>query len=137
VEDGRVLVANAVASQADLHSATGGVVPEVAARQHLRAVVPLVRQVLDETDGGWDGIDYVAATQGPGLPGALVVGFNAGRALAWSRGLPLIPVDHIEGHVCANWLLEEEPPLPAVALVVSGGHTELLLMLDHGRFHRL
>jgi len=136
VEDGRVLVANAVASQADLHSSTGGVVPEVAARQHLRAVVPLVRQVLDEA-GGWDGIDYVAATQGPGLPGALVVGLNAGRTLAWGRGLPFIPIDHIEGHVCANWLLEEEPPLPAVALVVSGGHTELLLMLDHGRFERL
>ena len=138
VIDGRRAVSNVVASQQELHAATGGVVPEVAARQHLRALVPVVRQALADAETGWDGIDAIAATAGPGLPGALVVGLNAARGIAFARGLPFIPTDHIEGHVCANWLLPgEEPPLPALALVVSGGHTELLLMEAHGRYRRL
>jgi len=137
VEDGRRVISSIVASQDELHAETGGVVPEVAARQHLRALVPVVRRALAEASCDWDAIEAVAATAGPGLPGALAVGFAAARAIAFARGLPLIPADHIEGHVCANWLGEEEPPLPALALVVSGGHTELLLMEDHGRFRRL
>ncbi len=137
VVDGRRALSNVVASQDELHAETGGVVPEVAARQHLRALVPVVRRALSDAECGWDSLDAVAATAGPGLPGALVVGLNAARGLAYARGLPLIPVDHIEGHVCANWLGASEPPLPALALVVSGGHTELLLMEDHGRFRRL
>jgi N6-L-threonylcarbamoyladenine synthase len=137
VVDGRRALSNVVASQQELHAATGGVVPEVAARQHLRAIVPVVRQALAEAERGWGDIDYVAATAGPGLPGALVVGLNAARGIAFARGLPFIPVDHIEGHVCANWLLPEEPPLPALALVVSGGHTELLLLTAHGDYRRL
>ena len=137
VDDGRRVLSSVVASQDELHAATGGVVPEVAARQHLRALLPVVREALRRAECGWDDLDAVAVTAGPGLPGALVVGLNAARGLAYGRGLPLIPVDHIEGHVCANWLGDEEPPLPALALVVSGGHTELLLMADHGRFRRL
>ena len=138
VADGRRMRSSVVASQQDLHAATGGVVPEVAAREHLRALLPVVRQALDEAECSWDDLDAVAATAGPGLPGALLVGLNGARGLAYARGLPLIPVDHIEGHVCACWLLEEEPQLPALALVVSGGHTELLLMPEeHGRFERL
>jgi N6-L-threonylcarbamoyladenine synthase len=137
VVDGRHVRSNVVASQQELHAETGGVVPEVAARQHLRALVPVVRRALAEAECNWPQLDAIAATAGPGLPGALVVGFNAARGMAYARGLPLIPVDHLEGHVCANWLGAEEPPLPALALVVSGGHTELLLMLDHGRFERL
>jgi len=137
VVDGRRALSSVVASQDQLHAATGGVVPEVAARQHLRAVLPVVREALRQAECGWDDLDAIAATAGPGLPGALVVGLNAARGVAYGRGLPLIPVDHIEGHVCANWLGAEEPPLPALALVVSGGHTELLLMEDHGRFRRL
>ncbi len=137
VVDGRRALSSVVASQDELHAETGGVVPEVAARQHLRALLPVVRQALREAECGWDDLDAVAATAGPGLPGALVVGLNAARGIAYARGLPLIAVDHIEGHVCANWLGEQEPPLPALALVVSGGHTELLLMEDHGRFRRL
>ena len=94
-----------------------------------------------DAERDWDDIDYIAATSGPGLPGALVVGLNAARGLAFARGLPFTPPDHIEGHVCANWLTAggntEEPPLPALALVVSGGHTELLLMHAHGAFTRL
>lgn len=127
-----------VASQVALHTVTGGVVPEVAARQHLRAIVPVVRQALADAECSWDRIDYVAATAGPGLPGALVVGLNAARGLAFARDLPFIPVDHIEGHVAANWLGDDgPPPLPALALVVSGGHTELLLIEAVGRFRRL
>jgi N6-L-threonylcarbamoyladenine synthase len=137
VADGRRLLSNVVASQTDLHATTGGVVPEVAAREHLRALVPVVRQALADAECGWDDLDAVAVTAGPGLPGALVIGLNAARGIAYGRGLPLIPVDHIEGHVCANWLQDLEPELPALALVVSGGHTELLLMEEHGRFQRL
>ncbi len=137
VVDGRRVLSSVVASQDELHAATGGVVPEVAARQHLRALLPVVREALRRAQCGWDDLDAVAVTAGPGLPGALVVGLNAARGLAYGRGLPLILVDHIEGHVCANWLGEQEPPLPALALVVSGGHTELLLMEQHGRFRRL
>ena len=145
VADGRTLLSNVVASQSALHADTGGVVPEVAARAHLRALVPVVRQALADARCTWDDIDAVAATAGPGLPGALVVGLNGARGLAYARGLPLIPVDHIEGHVCANWLRAADaagpeapaPTLPALALVVSGGHTELLLMREDGRFERL
>jgi N6-L-threonylcarbamoyladenine synthase len=142
VVDGRDTRSNVVASQTELHTQTGGVVPEVAARQHLRALVPVVRQALADAECDWDSIDAIAATAGPGLPGALVIGLNAARGIAFARGLPFIPTDHIEGHVCANWLLPssgggDEPPLPALALVVSGGHTELLLMHADGSFSRL
>jgi N6-L-threonylcarbamoyladenine synthase len=142
VDDGRRMLSNVVASQTELHSTTGGVVPEVAARQHLRAIVPVVQQALSDAECDWGRVDAIAATAGPGLPGALVIGLNAARGLAFARGLPFIPTDHIEGHVCANWLLPvsgdgAEPPLPALALVVSGGHTELLLMLADGGFRRL
>ena len=137
VEDGRRMRSSVVASQDEIHAETGGVVPEVAARQHLRDLMPVVRRALEQAGCGWADLDAVGATAGPGLPGALAVGFAAARAIAFARSLPLIPVDHIEGHVCAAWLGEEEPLLPALALVVSGGHTELLVMEDHGRFLRL
>jgi len=135
---------NVVASQVELHAETGGVVPEVAARAHLAALVPVVRRALADAECGWDDLDAIAVTAGPGLPGALLIGFNAARGLAFGRGLPLIPVDHIEGHVAANWLPQQvggeptvPPELPALALVVSGGHTELLLMEEGGTFVRL
>jgi len=141
VVDGHQIRSNVVASQGELHAETGGVVPEVAARAHLRVLTPVVRQALNDAESSWGEIDAVAATAGPGLPGALVVGFNAARGIAYARGLPLIPVDHIEGHVRANWLdtdqSTESPSLPALALVISGGHTELLLMDEAGAFHRL
>ncbi|MCK9487311.1 MAG: tRNA (adenosine(37)-N6)-threonylcarbamoyltransferase complex transferase subunit TsaD [Dehalococcoidia bacterium] len=123
---------NVVSSQVDLHAETGGVVPEVAARAHLAALVPVVRRALAEAECRWEDLGAVAVTAGPGLPGALLTGFNAARGLAYARGLPLVPTDHIEGHVGANWIVTDgtqgPPPLPALALVVSGGHTELLLV---------
>ncbi len=144
VEDGHRLLASVVASQAALHARYGGVVPELAGREHLRSVAPVLAETLAQARRDWDEIDAVAVTQGPGLGGSLLVGINAAKAVAWARGLPCIPVHHIEGHLYANWLDTAlaahggEPPLfPALCLVVSGGHTELLLMHDHGRFERL
>ena len=137
VADGRRIRSNVVASQSALHAETGGVVPEVAARAHLQVLAPVIRQALRDAECDWHDLDAIAATAGPGLPGALLVGLNAARGVAFARGLPFIPVDHIEGHVRANWLREDEPPLPALALVVSGGHSELLLMTEDGAFERL
>ena len=138
VEGGRRIVASVIASQVQLHSATGGIVPEVAARAHLRWMIP----VLDEarTRAGiddWSDLDAVAVTEGPGLAGSLLVGITMAKTVAWSVGLPLVPVNHLEGHIYAAWLLdpdEEEKPapqFPLVALVVSGGHTFIVEMEDH------
>jgi len=144
VEDGRELLASVVASQAELHARYGGVVPEVAGREHLRSVAPVLDGVLAEAGRDWASVDAIAVTRGPGLGGSLLVGINAAKALAWARDLPCIPVHHIEGHLYANWLAPSldaydgtPPPFPVLCLVVSGGHTELLLMRDHGHFQRL
>jgi N6-L-threonylcarbamoyladenine synthase len=140
VEDGRRIIANVVATQEEIHARYGGVVPEVASRRHLETIIPVVESALEQA-GGWEGIDAVGATFGPGLAGSLLVGLNAGKALAFARGLPFIGVNHLEGHIYANWLEtvagEPEPEFPALALVVSGGHTDLILMEDHGRYRRL
>ncbi len=141
VEDGRSIHANVVATQIDLHARYGGVVPEVASRAHLRTAIPVIEQALRDARCGWERIDAVAATYGPGLAGALLVGLNAAKAIAFARGLPFIGVNHLEGHIYANWLDDTgsapEPELPALCLVVSGGHTDLILMEDHGRYRRL
>lgn len=142
VVDGRRLASNAVASQVALHAATGGIVPEVAARQQLRWIVPTVESALDDAGVGWDDLDAVAVTYGPGLIGSLLVGVNFAKALSVAHGLPLIGVNHIEGHIYANWLtrtaadepMPPDPPFPLLCLVVSGGHTQLVLMHDHGRY---
>ena len=137
VVDGRQMLSSIVASQTSLHEITDGIVPEVAAREHLRAIVPVIREALSVANMGWDDIDAIGATSGPGLPGALLVGFNAARGLAYARDLPIIPVDHIEGHLRACWIDIDPPPLPAIALVVSGGHTELLRIESDHSFTRL
>jgi len=143
VDGGRRIAANVVASQVALHAVTGGIVPEVAARQQLRWIVPSIEAALREADTGWDDLDAIAVTYGPGLIGSLLVGVNVAKALAASHGLPLVGVNHIEGHIYANWLtdapdlLRAEPPFPLLCLVVSGGHTQLVLMADHGRYRLL
>lgn len=145
VVGGRRMEANQVASQVALHAATGGIVPEVAARQQLRWIVPTLDAALDEAAVDWDAIDAVAVTYGPGLIGSLLVGVNVAKALAAVHALPLVGVNHIEGHIYANWLtsvepdaiLPAEPPFPLLCLVVSGGHTQLVLMHDHGRYELL
>ncbi len=145
VAGGRRIRSNAVASQVALHAATGGIVPEVAARQQLRWIVPTLRAALGEAEVGWADIDAVAVTYGPGLIGSLLVGVNVAKALAVAHDLPLVGVNHIEGHIYANWLsdaaaaepLPAEPSFPLLCLVVSGGHTQLILMRDHGSYRLL
>jgi N6-L-threonylcarbamoyladenine synthase len=142
VVGGRRIESNQVASQVALHAATGGIVPEVAARQQLRWIVPTVEAALAQADAGWSDLDAVAVTYGPGLIGSLLVGVNVAKALSAAHDLPLVGVNHIEGHIYANWLtdvtagdpLPAEPGFPLLCLVVSGGHTQLVLMHDHGRY---
>jgi N6-L-threonylcarbamoyladenine synthase len=138
VVDGRVARSSVVASQVDLHAKYGGVVPEVASRQHLRTIVPVVREALAAARCTLDDIDAVAGTRGPGLAGSLLVGFNAAKAIAFGRELPFLGANHLEGHIYANWLVEgPEPAFPALCLVVSGGHTDLVYMRGHGQYERL
>ena len=142
VVGGRRIVSNQVATQVALHAQTGGIVPEVAARQQLRWMIPTLRAALDEAGVGLSDLDALAVTYGPGLIGSLLVGVNVARSLAAAAGLPLVAVNHIEGHIYANWLVDvaateplpPEPPFPLLCLVVSGGHTQLVEMEDHGRY---
>ncbi len=137
VTDGRQLRSNIVASQAEMHAAYGGVVPEVASRQHVLWIVPVLERALADAGLGWADLDAVAVTQGPGLAGSLLVGVNAAKAIAFARDLPLVGVNHLEGHIYANWLTGAEITFPVVCLIVSGGHTDLILMRDHGQYERL
>ena len=143
VEDGRVLRANVIASQVELHSRYGGVVPEVASRQHVRDMVPTLEKSLADSGLVLEDISMVAATYGPGLAGALITGLNTAKALSISLGVPLMGVNHLEGHVYASWLIEgiddpaESPGFPLACLIASGGHTDLLLMEAHGVYKLL
>jgi N6-L-threonylcarbamoyladenine synthase len=128
--DGRIL-ANVVSSQAELHARFGGVVPEIASRRHLELVVPVIREALAEAGATLDDVDRVAVTQGPGLIGALLVGLAAAKAIAWSRRLPLVPVDHLDGHVASLYLQPEPLEPPFLCLLASGGHTMLLDVRGH------
>ena len=132
-DDGRV-AANVVASQAELHARYGGVVPEIASRHHLELVAPVVREALDDAAVSLDDVDRVAVTQGPGLIGALLVGLQAAKAIAWSRGLPLVPVDHLHGHVASLFLEPDPLEPPFLCLLASGGHTMLLDVHEHARW---
>jgi N6-L-threonylcarbamoyladenine synthase len=129
------LLASVIATQ-DAHGRHGGVVPELASRTHLRSVVPVVRAALREAGAGFGDLTAVAATQGPGLIGSLLVGLTAGKAIAAARGIPFYPVQHIEAHMFSPFLLDEHPSLPYLCLVVSGGHTLLVVVEDVGR-HRI
>jgi N6-L-threonylcarbamoyladenine synthase len=135
-EDGRIL-ANVVSSQADLHARYGGVVPEVASRRHLELVAPVVEEALAEAGTSLDEIGAVAVTRGPGLIGALLVGISAAKAIAWSRRLPLIPVDHLHGHVASLYLQPQDVDPPFLCLLASGGHTLLLDVREREGFTAL
>jgi N6-L-threonylcarbamoyladenine synthase len=133
VDGGRRLLANVVASQAAVHARYGGVVPEVASRHHIEAMLPVVKAALAEAKCRPSDLDAIAVTAGPGLAGSLLVGLNTAKSLAYAWDKPLIGVNHLEGHLYANWLPPgEAPSLPAVVLIVSGGHSELILAEDHG-----
>jgi N6-L-threonylcarbamoyladenine synthase len=137
VSDDGGVQSSVVSSQADLHARFGGVVPEVASRRHLELISPVVRSALEEATVTLDGIERVAVTQGPGLVGALLVGISAAKSLAWARGLPLVPVDHLEGHIASLYLEPAVAEPPFTCLLASGGHTLLLVVREHGRSERL
>lgn len=144
VQDGRRLLSNVVATQIELHSRFGGVFPEVASRQHVLTIQPVIQQALQEAGVAHvRALDAIAVTQGPGLAGSLLVGVNAAKGLAFASGLPLLAVNHLEGHIYSNWIEMAGRPsmpegnFPAVILIVSGGHTELILMTGHGHYRQL
>jgi N6-L-threonylcarbamoyladenine synthase len=132
-----VLRAQALHSQIDMHSAYGGVVPELASRDHIRRVLPLTRQVLGEADCALSELDLIAYTRGPGLAGALLVGAGVAAALASALGRPALGVHHLEGHLLSPFLSADSPSFPFVALLVSGGHTMLLRVPEWGRYELL
>ena len=138
VEDGKVLRSNIISSQAELHSRYGGVVPEVASRQHVRDLTPVLEQAVESCGLGLEDVDVVAVTYGPGLAGSLITGLNAAKAISYALGRPLIGVNHLEAHIYASWLTPanpaEDPGFPLACLVASGGHTDLLLMEGHGDY---
>jgi len=137
VEDGRRLLSNVIQSQIDIHTVYGGVVPEVAARSHVEVAVPVIEAALEQSNSTWNDIDAIAVTYAPGLIGSLMIGSLTARTLALLKNKPLIPVHHVEGHVYANFLLEEAPAFPCLALIVSGGHSQLVLFKNHGDYELL
>src|SRR5579883_2157871 len=154
VQDGRYLRSNVVASQIEIHNRYGGVVPEVASRQQLATIIPVIELALEKASCSWDEIDAVCATYGPGLAGSLLVGLTAGKALALARNRPFLGINHLEAHIYANWLRtgatpqledpsgdwryqEGDPTFPLICLVISGAHSELVLVRDHGQYELL
>ncbi|MCQ6277421.1 tRNA (adenosine(37)-N6)-threonylcarbamoyltransferase complex transferase subunit TsaD [Bacillus sp. V3B] len=133
VKNGREIVSNIVASQIESHKRFGGVVPEIASRHHVEQITIVLEEALKEANVSYDEIDAIAVTEGPGLVGALLIGVNAAKAVAFAQGIPLVAVHHIAGHIYANRLIKEME-FPLLALVVSGGHTELVYMKEHGHF---
>lgn len=148
VEDGYRLLSNVVRTQIDIHKVYGGVVPEVAARSHIEVINPVIEQVLTDAHLSWDDIDGIAVTYAPGLLGSLLVGTLAARTLAHQKNIPLYPIHHVEAHVYANFITEQtdslsltlptkQPEFPMLALIVSGGHSQLVLFRDHGDYELL
>jgi N6-L-threonylcarbamoyladenine synthase len=139
VDNGTKILSNVIASQTNLHAEYGGIFPEVASRRHIEVIYPVIEQAMRDAFIGYDDLDCIAVTRGPGLVGSLLVGVNMAKGLAMARNQPLLGINHIEGHICSLWLSEEpeEIEFPVLTLVVSGGHTELYLMLDHGRYQYL
>ena len=136
VEDGTKILSNEVSSQVEIHARYGGIVPEVASRQHILAIIPVIEQAMTEAGTGWNDIDGIAVTAGPGLAGSLLIGVNTAKAISMSRKIPLTGVNHLEGHIYANWISQNSssPEFPLLALIVSGGHSDLVLMKDHGSY---
>jgi tRNA N6-adenosine threonylcarbamoyltransferase len=143
LENGRALLASTVASQMDIHARYGGVFPEVASRQHVLSIIPVVEQTLVQSNLSLKDMDAIAVTRGPGLAGSLVVGMNMAKGIALGTGLPLVGVNHLEGHIYSSWIynagesVPPEPQFPLMALLVSGGHTELNLVTGHLTYQRL
>ena len=137
VKNGREVLSNVISSQIDLHTLYGGVVPELASRKHVENINPVIEQALKDAGCTLDDITAIGVTYGPGLVGALLVGVAEAKAIAYAKGLPLVGVNHIEGHVCANFLENKDLEPPFLCLIVSGGHTHLVRMKDYGEFEIL
>lgn len=148
VADGRYILSNVVASQEAIHAKYGGVFPEVASRQHVLAMIPVLQEAMSQAQVTWGDLAAVAVTYGPGLAGSLLVGVNTAKAIALTHDLPLIGINHLEAHIYANWIRVDaaapsgpsglsDPSFPLVCLIVSGGHTDLVLMTGHLEFQRL
>src|SRR5579872_7020610 len=156
VKDGRYLLSNVVATQIEIHNRYGGVVPEVASRQQLATIIPVIETAMEQAQCNWEHIDAVAATYGPGLAGSLLVGLTAGKAIALAHSLPFLGVNHLEAHIYANWLRKQtytrqaqeaddadweyqegDPTFPLICLVISGAHSELVLVRGHGQYELL
>ena len=141
VEDGTKILSNQVASQVEIHARYGGIVPEVASRQHILAIIPTIEQAMTEAEVTWPDLGGIAVTHGPGLAGSLLVGVNAAKSISLAQGIPLIGINHLEGHIYANWLVENTPEdsklFPLLCLIVSGGHSDLVLMRGHGNYSLL
>ncbi|MCD6285303.1 MAG: tRNA (adenosine(37)-N6)-threonylcarbamoyltransferase complex transferase subunit TsaD, partial [Anaerolineae bacterium] len=144
VDGGHTILSNIIASQAEFHAQYGGVYPELASRMHVESIALVVEQALVAAHIGWDDLDAVAVTYGPGLPGSLLVGLNYAKGAALATGLPLVPINHLEGHLYAHWLDTGAEGsgagklrFPLIALIVSGGHTDLVLVHGHGQYQRL
>lgn len=134
VEDGVKILSNQIASQVEIHARYGGIVPEVASRQHILAIIPILKQAMAEAKATWRDLDGIAVTIGPGLAGSLLVGVNVAKAIALAHGLSITGVNHLEGHIYAGWLIDRSIDFPLVCLVVSGGHSDLALMRGHGDY---
>ena len=147
VEDGHRLLSNVISSSMDLHAKYGGVVPEIAARSHIEAIIPVITQALDDAKTDWDGINGIAVTYGAGLSGSLLIGVLSARTLAIVKDKPPYAINHVEGHVYANFLTdsplsnyvlpEKQPEFPMLAVIVSGGHSQLALFEDHFKYRLL
>jgi N6-L-threonylcarbamoyladenine synthase len=131
VEDGHCILSSVIASQTAIHSPYGGVVPELASRQHVKVIVPVVSEALQRAGLDLSAVDAIAVTQGPGLVGSLLVGIGVAKGLAYASGKPLVAVNHLEGHIMAAFLEESPPSFPVIALVVSGGHTNLYIVRNY------
>jgi len=134
LRDGKQVLANVIASQVEVHERYGGVVPEIASRKHTEAIIPVIRQSLETAGVGLDDIEGIAVTRGPGLIGSLLVGLSAAKAIAYARSLPIVGVNHLAGHIAAALLMPSPPSFPFVALVVSGGHTNIYLVREFHDF---
>jgi len=134
VEDGVKILSNQIASQVEIHARYGGIVPEVASRQHILAIIPILKQAMAEAKATWRDLAGIAVTVGPGLAGSLLVGVNVAKAIALAHGLPITGVNHLEGHIYAGWLVDRSIDFPSLCLIVSGGHSDLVLMRGHGDY---
>lgn len=134
IEDGVKILSNEVASQVEIHARYGGIVPEVASRQHTLSIIPIIKSAMDKASIDWQDLGAIGVTNGPGLAGSLLTGVNVAKAISFAQNLPLIGVNHLEGHIYANWLTDAKKEFPSICLIVSGGHSDIVLMKGHGDY---